>query len=121
MVASTSWCLRTSCTSIATFSPRQVDRRDRDAQAVKEYEAALVEVSEEMERRVLDASHAFRERHELVGDAISSLQKELDDDHRLVTEDMSYVEVRDEFPHQSRARALQSWARGIKVCSPTIG
>ena len=47
-----------------------------------------------MERRVLEASYRFRDGREEVKEALSTVQRELAMDSRLVVGDMAYVQVR---------------------------
>lgn len=72
---------------------RQADRRERDAQAIKAFEAGVATISEEMEQRVLEASYALREGLEEAEQAVATVREELGVDDRLVQGDMAYVEV----------------------------
>ncbi len=71
----------------------QADRRERDAQAIKAFEAGVATISEEMEQRVLEASYALREGLEEAEQAVNAVREELNVDDCLVQGDMAYVEV----------------------------
>ena len=75
----------------------QADRRERDSQAIKAFDAAVAAISEDMEQRVLESSYALRDSLGAADDAISATRKELDVDDLLVRGDMAYVEVRGQF------------------------
>lgn len=53
----------------------------------------MAAISEEMERRVLEASYAIRDGLEEAEQAVAAVRGELDVDERLVQGDMAYVEV----------------------------
>lgn len=72
----------------------QAERRERDTQAIKTFEAGVAAISEEMEKRVLDASYALRDGLEEAEQAVAAVRGELDVDERLVEGDMAYVEVK---------------------------
>eukprot|EP00904_Undaria_pinnatifida_P004042 jgi/Undpi1/13639/HiC_scaffold_9.g03293.m1 len=71
---------------------KQADRRERDARAIKAFDAGVAAISEDMEQRVLEASYALRDSLGEADDAISATRKELDVDGILVQGDMAYVE-----------------------------
>lgn len=71
----------------------QAERRERDARAVRTFEGAVAAISEDMERRVLEASYTLRDGAEATEEAVAAIRKELDIDDRLVEGDMPYVEV----------------------------
>lgn len=71
-----------------------MERRERDARAILAFEAGVAVISEDMERRVLEASYIFRDGLEETQENISVIRKELDVDELLVEGDMAYVEVR---------------------------
>lgn len=73
----------------------QADRRERDSQAIKAFDAGVAAISEDMEQRVLEASYALRDSLGAADDAIAATRKELDVDDLLVQGDMAYVEVRE--------------------------
>lgn len=72
----------------------QAGRRERDARASEDFEAGVVTISEDMERRVLEASYRLRDGLEEVEEAVSIVRRELYMDHRLVEGNMAYVKVR---------------------------
>lgn len=72
----------------------QEERRERDARAIKTFEAGVAAISEEMEQKVLEASYALRDGLEEAEQAVATVRGELDVDDRLVEGDMAYVEVR---------------------------
>lgn len=53
----------------------------------------MAAISDEMERRVLDASYALRDGLEVAEQAVAAIRKELDVDDLLVQGDMPYVKV----------------------------
>ncbi|CAM9316736.1 unnamed protein product, partial [Laminaria digitata] len=71
---------------------KQADRRERDSQVIKAFDAGVAAISEDMERRVLEASYALRDSLGAADDAIAATRKELDVDDILVRGDMAYVE-----------------------------
>lgn len=71
----------------------QAERRERDTQAIKTFEAAVAAISEEMEKRVLEASYTLRDGLEEAEQAVGAVRGELDVDEKLVQGDMTYVEV----------------------------
>lgn len=71
----------------------QAERRERDTQAIKAFEAGVAAISEGMEKRVLEASYALRDGLEEAEQAVAAVRRELDVDERLVEGDMAYVEV----------------------------
>lgn len=75
------------------FARPQEERRERDARAIKTFEAGVAAISEEMEQNVLEASYALRDGLEEAEQAVASVRAELDVDDRLVEGDMAYVEV----------------------------
>lgn len=71
----------------------QAERRERDALAVKTFEAGVAAISEDMELRVLEASYTLRDGIEEAEKAVALVRAEMDMDDRLVQGDMAYVEV----------------------------
>lgn len=80
---------------------KQEERRERDARAMKTFEAEVSSISEDMERHVLEASYTLRDGLEKAEKATSTIQAELDADDRLVQGDMEYVKVREATGGQS--------------------
>ncbi|CAM9618005.1 unnamed protein product [Scytosiphon promiscuus] len=72
---------------------KQAERRERDALAVKAFEAGVAAISEDMEQRVLEASYALREGLEDAERAVADVRAEMDVDDRLVQGDMGHVEA----------------------------
>lgn len=83
---------RAICSSLPCVT--QAGRRERDTRAVTSFEAALGDISERMEQRVLETSYALRDGLEAAEESISSIRKELDIDEQLMQGDISYVEVK---------------------------
>lgn len=78
---------------IRALARPQEERRERDARAIKAFEAGVAAISEEMEQKVLAASYALRDGLEEAEQAVAAVRAELDADDRLVEGDMAYVEV----------------------------
>lgn len=78
----------------------QADRRERDSQAIKAFDAGVAAISEDMEQRVLEASYALRDSLGAADDDIAATRKELDVDDLLVRGDMAYVEVQHFFVYR---------------------
>lgn len=82
----------TSAPFFALARPQE-ERRERDARAMKTFEAGVAAISEEMEQKVLEASYTLRDGLEEAEQAVATVRGELDVDDQLVEGDMAYVEV----------------------------
>ncbi|CAM9313803.1 unnamed protein product, partial [Hapterophycus canaliculatus] len=96
---------------------KQAERRERDALAVKAFEAGVASISEDMERRVLDASYTLRDGLEEAEKAVAAVRAAMDIDDQLVQGDMADVEeIWSELEAQCNRRSshIQEFREGLE-------